>query len=173
MSWLPFLKDNLAHPTPTHTQNIPPNTVYPCLQLPSAPPHPRTHTHHHHPPSILEKHPSGPVHACARALTQHEPAGWLQAKLLSCKFINARRYGLSSDAVECIHYCVNAGAKIISASWAYTSYSRSMYDAIVTANSRGVLFVSAAGNDAADLQVNASYPANYKLPNQIVVASTS
>ena len=46
------------------------------------------------------------------------------------------------------------------------------YDAIANANSAGVLFVAAAGNEGTNNDTTPSYPASYNLPNIISVAAT-
>jgi subtilisin family serine protease len=61
---------------------------------------------------------------------------------------------------------------VINASWGGSQFSQSMLDAINYANSKGCVFVTAAGNDGLDSDVNvANYPANYRLPNELVVAA--
>lgn len=48
-----------------------------------------------------------------------------------------------------------------------------MADSISAAGAAGVLFVSSSGNNnQEDLDALVRYPPSYKLPNQIVVAST-
>ena len=41
----------------------------------------------------------------------------LQVNLLSCKFMGPAGYGSTSDAVQCIDFCLALKAHIISASW--------------------------------------------------------
>ena len=61
---------------------------------------------------------------------------------------------------------------MINASWGGSQYSQAMLNAISYANSKGVVFVTAAGNDGLDNDTSpANYPANYRLPNELVVAA--
>jgi len=46
-----------------------------------------------------------------------------------------------------------------------------MRDALNYANSKGAVFVTAAGNESADNDATSSYPASYRLPNELVVAA--
>jgi hypothetical protein len=48
-------------------------------------------------------------------------------------------------------------------SWGGGGCSQALYDAIDTQRQRGILFIAAAGNAAADNDSGAFYPANYKL----------
>lgn len=41
----------------------------------------------------------------------------MQINLLSCKFMGPAGYGSTSDAVQCIDYCLAQKAHVISASW--------------------------------------------------------
>lgn len=77
-----------------------------------------------------------------------------------------------SDTAEATHYAADQGAKIISASYGGTAYSDTAKDAIAYANSKGVLFVAAAGNDGTDNDMIPHYPAGYDLPNIVSVAAT-
>jgi subtilisin family serine protease len=81
--------------------------------------------------------------------------------------------GYTSRAISCIQYCTKNGARVIQASWSGGRYSQAMRDAIAAAGSQGVLFVSSAGNKAANLDTTPSYPSSYGLPNQLVVASST
>ncbi|MEG4303567.1 S8 family serine peptidase [Microcoleus sp. D3_18a_C4] len=70
-----------------------------------------------------------------------------------------------------ISYATTKGADVINASWSVPD-SRALFDAISEANSAGVLFVAAAGNNRSNNDIRPSYPANYDLPNVISVAAT-
>ena len=50
-------------------------------------------------------------------------------------------------------------------------YSQALFDAVNAHRSAGVLFIAAAGNEAANNDAVASYPANYFLDNVISVGS--
>jgi subtilisin family serine protease len=79
-----------------------------------------------------------------------------------------------SDAiVKAIDYAWQNGAWVINASWGSQSYSTPIYQAIQRANSAGVLFVAAAGNNGTNNDVLPFYPANFDIPNIISVANTT
>ena len=76
-----------------------------------------------------------------------------------------------------VYYAVNNGAKIINASWGSTSNSQVLLNAISYAQSKGVLFIAAAGNSEQFPNLNNDiypiYPASYNLTSIISVLSTS
>ena len=95
---------------------------------------------------------------------------------LNCGCIQLGATGTVADAVEGILYAVNNKAMIINASWHHEN-AASLRDAIAYADSLGVLFVAAAGNDSKDNDITPFFPANYGAPpynlkNVIAVAST-
>jgi subtilisin family serine protease len=109
----------------------------------------------------------------------------LQTQLMALKFIKPIKCGnftigtggSNADAAEAIIYATDNNAKIINASWGGTSESATLKDAITFADSGGVLFVAAAGNDGTDNDTEPHYPSNYgapphNLPNVIAVAAT-
>ena len=98
---------------------------------------------------------------------------WEGIELLSCKFLNSQGVGRVSDAIVCIDYCLGLGADIITNSWSGAKENEAIKEAISIAGRRGVLFVSAAGNDGQNISETPTYPAAYsnELPNMIVVAS--
>jgi subtilisin family serine protease len=91
-----------------------------------------------------------------------------QAKIMPLKSFNANGTGYDSDVLRAIYYAVKNGAKVLSMSFDYTSYSPELANAIKYANSNGVVSVSSAGNDGQQIVV---YPGG--LPSVIDVASTS
>lgn len=91
--------------------------------------------------------------------------------IMPLKFIGPTG-GATSDAINAIFYAANNGAKVLSNSWGGPSYSRALEDAIAYAYDRDIVFVAAAGNAASNNDSSPVYPANYKLPNVISVAST-
>ena len=98
-----------------------------------------------------------------------------QVKIMACKFLDATGSGYTTDAIECLSYFRNqkaAGVNIIATnnSWGGTSYSQALSDAINA--QRDILFIAAAGNNATDNDIIASFPANYELPNVLAVAAT-
>ena len=94
------------------------------------------------------------------------------AQIMSLKFMERNRGGTSSSAAEAITYAVNHGAHIINASWGGPGQSSAIRNAISYARSRGVLFVTAAGNEGRNNETTATYPANYPLDNIVAVAAS-
>jgi hypothetical protein len=94
-------------------------------------------------------------------------------RLMACKFMNAYGEGSTSEAIECIDYARKNGATIINASWGGMDRSQGLERAIQRARDAGVILVTAAGNDSADNDTTASYPANFKLDNLLSVAATT
>ena len=94
------------------------------------------------------------------------------ARIMPLKFLGADG-GTTVDAIEALNYAVNKGVKISNNSWGGGGYNQALYDAIKSADTKGHLFVAAAGNDGSNNNTTASYPANYDLPNVISVAATN
>jgi subtilisin family serine protease len=95
--------------------------------------------------------------------------------IVPCKFMSNGQ-GTYSDAITCLYYCQNAGAKIFSMSWG-GQYSRALNVTMAGLGSQGVLFAVAAGNNAANNDLGpsrsgTSYPAANGLPSIISVAAT-
>jgi subtilisin family serine protease len=78
------------------------------------------------------------------------------------------------NTVRAINYAVEHGARIINYSGGGPEFSEEEYLAIKKAESKGVLFVSAAGNEHQDTDKseNFYYPSAYRLSNIISVAAT-
>jgi subtilisin family serine protease len=103
------------------------------------------------------------------------------ASIMGLKFLDASGNGTTANAVKAIQFAVAAhgyfgdlaNVRILSNSWGGGSYSQSLYDAINSAKSDNMLFVVAAGNDGANNDSTATYPANYALDNIVSVAATS
>jgi subtilisin family serine protease len=94
-----------------------------------------------------------------------------EVTIMPLKFLNRDGSGTSADAAEAIIYAANMGAAISSNSWGGGEDSQAIEDAIRYANTKGMLFVAAAGNESSNNDAVDSYPANYNIPNVISVAS--
>ena len=93
-------------------------------------------------------------------------------QIMPLEFLDANGNGYLSNAVLAINYAVSAGAKIINASWGGDAYDAAMASAIQNAQSHGVIFVAAAGNNGSNDNVTAEYPASYSFNNVVSVAAT-
>src|SRR4029077_10572959 len=78
------------------------------------------------------------------------------------------------NTVKAINYAIDHGARIINYSGGGPEFSEEEYLAIKRAESKGILFVAAAGNERqnTDLVENYYYPSAYRLSNIISVAAT-
>ncbi|MBI3885794.1 MAG: S8 family serine peptidase [Opitutae bacterium] len=96
-----------------------------------------------------------------------------RVQLMECKFIDSAGHGSISDAITCLNYARQKGARIVNASWGdYGFNSTALYDAIDSLRRAGILFVAACGNDNTDNDARPLYPASYNLDNIIAVAAT-
>jgi subtilisin family serine protease len=95
------------------------------------------------------------------------------AQIMPLKTIDAYGNGSVDAAVSAIYYAVAHGAKVINASWSGPTADLALENAISYANTRGVVFVAAAGNESVNNDIIPSYPANYDtlLPNVLSVAA--
>src|SRR5579872_3366302 len=91
-----------------------------------------------------------------------------EAKIMPLKSFTAAGTGYDSDVLRAIYYAVKNGARVLSMSFDYTSYSPELANAIKYANNNGVVSVASAGNDGQQIMV---YPGG--LPGVVDVASTS
>ncbi|MFO0416898.1 MAG: S8 family peptidase, partial [Pseudomonadota bacterium] len=100
-----------------------------------------------------------------------------QVKIMPIKFMDAGGSGRLSDAITAIDYMVtmktNYGVNIAVSnnSWGGGGYSQALEAAIQRAQAAGIVFVAAAGNDAADIDLFPSYPASYEVGNVVAVAA--
>ncbi|HEY0660781.1 MAG TPA: S8 family serine peptidase [Lysobacter sp.] len=103
---------------------------------------------------------------------------WSGVKLISGRFLG-RRGGTTANAIKAVDYFndlkTRHGLNIVATnnSWGGGGFSQGLQDAIGRANTAGILFIAAAGNDAYDNDATASYPSNYPNANIIAVASTT
>jgi subtilisin family serine protease len=93
-------------------------------------------------------------------------------RIMALKAFDSDGVGDVADIISAVNYAVKNGARIINASYGAGTYSQAEKDAINAANTAGVLFVAAAGNDGANNDYTPFYPSNYNLPNIISVAAT-
>jgi subtilisin family serine protease len=94
-----------------------------------------------------------------------------KTQLMALKTLSADGYGTMSDAVAAIEYAIENGASVINASWGSGGYSSALDDVIEYAESKGLIFVAAAGNSSKDTDFTPHYPSSLKHGNIISVAS--
>lgn len=93
--------------------------------------------------------------------------------IMPLKFLGADGGGSTSNAIRAIYYAVNNGARVINNSWGGSGYSRALLDALTYAYDHRVLVVCAAGNYGSNNDTSPMYPANYPVPGNLAVGSTS
>jgi subtilisin family serine protease len=102
------------------------------------------------------------------------------ASILPLKFLGNKGSGNLSDALRAMDAVVQikkqfpteGNVRVVSASWGFVGNSQALDLAIAGLNAADILFVAAAGNDAANNDTTASFPANSTQPNVISVAAT-
>ncbi len=127
-------------------------------------------------------HVAGIIGAVGNNGTGISGVAW-RVKLMALKFLRGGTgtnsgYGATSDGIECIDYAIRHGAHIINASYGaaagpVTQFDSAERDAILRARAAGIIFVAASGNDAANLELLAHYPASYRLENIVAVANST
>ena len=97
-------------------------------------------------------------------------------KLLGAKFLGSRG-GTTANAIKAVDYFTDLktrhGINLVATnnSWGGGGFSQALRDAISRANTAGILFIAAAGNNSSDNDAALSYPASYDVNNVIAVAS--
>lgn len=101
-------------------------------------------------------------------------------KIMALRFISEKGQGTTADAIKAIKYAVDNGAKVTSNSWGSEGDdpndpdTGALKDAIAYAESKGVLFIAAAGNGHQgvgydnDTDAKPGYPASYS--NDIIIS---
>jgi subtilisin family serine protease len=98
--------------------------------------------------------------------------------IMPLKFLNSDGTGYLSDAIRAINYVTmertqfGVNVRVINASWGGSESSAALQSAIQAANSAGILFVTAAGNNGTNNDTTAQYPADYTAANVISVAAS-
>ncbi len=101
-----------------------------------------------------------------------------RVSLMSIKMLNASGDGSIVNAVEAIDWAISAKAagvdlRVLSASWGGDINSEALRSAIARAGAAGMLFVTAAGNDARSVDQFPVYPCSYTLANVVCVAASA
>jgi thermitase len=106
--------------------------------------------------------------AVRRPGRQGRPTG---ARVMSVRVLGPDGHGDVEQLAHGIDYAVNHGARVINLSVAHYDPDPYVWAALANAARAGVVIVCAAGNDATDLDLAPEYPAAYRFPGTIVVAS--
>ena len=75
------------------------------------------------------------------------------------------------NSLKAIRYAIDNGANIINYSGGGEGASTEEFELLREAESKGIIVVSAAGNESSDMDAKPYYPASYRLSNIITVAS--
>jgi len=94
-----------------------------------------------------------------------------EVQLVPMKFLAGSGSGTTADAVEAVDYATQAGLDILNNSWGGAGFSQALLESITEAFDAGVLFVAAAGNNAANNDFDLHYPSGYDAPNVVSVAA--
>jgi subtilisin family serine protease len=92
-------------------------------------------------------------------------------QIVPIKFLTDAGSGETIDALSSIDYAISRGVNIMSNSWGGGEKEQSLLDAITAAESAGITFVAAAGNESNNNDKTPSYPANYEVSNVVSVGS--
>ncbi len=98
-------------------------------------------------------------------------------KMIACKFLSSSGSGSTSNAIQCVDYLTDLkndhGINIIASnnSWGGGGYSSGLNSALDRANTAGILFIAAAGNDGISIDSGSYYPPAYNKANMITVGS--
>lgn len=99
-----------------------------------------------------------------------------KVQIMAVKVFSASGSGTVSEISAGINYAIAHGANVINASYGAsgsTGYSQAELTAITAAKTAGIIFVAAAGNDAASLDLTRSYPASHQLDNIVTVGASN
>ena len=95
-----------------------------------------------------------------------------KVKIMALKAISSSNNMVTADAIDCIEYAIANGAKVLNNSWGINRNDQALKNAVEAANTAGVLFIAAAGNENNNNDSNPAYPASYNCENIISVLAT-
>ncbi len=99
-----------------------------------------------------------------------------KVQIMAVKVFPGTGTGSVSDIARGVNYAVAHGAHIINASYGAlnnSGFSQTELAAITAARDAGVIFVAAAGNSAANMDVSRFYPASHALDNIVTVGNST
>lgn len=94
------------------------------------------------------------------------------AKIAAAQFIDNDGAGSIGEAILAMNEVVNSGAKIVNLSWGGAPCVENLKYAVNDLSNRGILVVTAAGNESTNSDISPTYPAAFMFLNQLNVAAT-
>jgi subtilisin family serine protease len=124
-------------------------------------------------------HVSGTIGAAGDNSAGVAGVNWA-VSMMGLRFMDASGKGTVANAIRAIQFAIQvkaalpnlAGIRVLSNSWGGSGNSQALLDAINQANTAGILFVAAAGNDGVNMDAMPSYPGAYRSANVVTVAAT-
>jgi subtilisin family serine protease len=95
------------------------------------------------------------------------------AKILVGQFIGNDGGGSLGDAIMAMNAVADKGAKVINMSWGGAPCVQNLRSALEDLSNRGILIVTASGNEGMNSDYSPTYPAAFGLLNQINVAAST
>lgn len=95
-----------------------------------------------------------------------------EAKILPIAFLGPEG-GTLSDALDSLDYAMAMNVDIINASWGGNDCSSLLASKIIELGQKDILFIAAAGNAGANIDLYPEYPASFRNDFQITVGSVS
>ena len=95
-----------------------------------------------------------------------------QVPLMVCKFFGGSSGGSFSDAIQCLDYARENGAKIVNMSVEGPDASESLRLAIESCGEAGMIVVAASGNSGRNNDIAPRYPASFDSSNIVAVMAT-
>jgi subtilisin family serine protease len=110
--------------------------------------------------------------------TRHGRRRWLRpratgARIMAIRALGDDGRGDGAELARGIDYAIAHGARVLNLSLAYYGPDAAIRAALERAQAAGMTIVTASGNDGADLDAQPTYPAAFRLPGMIVVASAT
>ena len=94
-------------------------------------------------------------------------------QIMACKCFDKFGVGDIAACVTCLDYARTNNARIINASWGFSTNSLALSNALYRVQSDGIIVVAASGNIGSNLDLTSSYPSSYHLGNVVSVACTT
>ena len=95
------------------------------------------------------------------------------AKIVAGQFIGNDGGGSLGDAIVAMNYVASQGVKVINMSWGGAPCVQNLKSALQDLSNRGILIVTASGNEGVNSDYSPTYPAAFMLNNQINVAAST